>query len=189
MGWCMVWCDEPLPWSLLIYGSRESPWYWQRDSCLGAPTSILFHYGSTSTPRPSNILTVVADSARHCMMEGPYYALHYMRVGMTTGHQSLWSHPPSDTSVFSLLNSYTPTAETVISRFQVELGEDPNQAALEVQVVDWFHQFIFSSTSAQLMILLRFITSSDILNGHIRVSFNGSQNEMVWCRWLHVDVK
>lgn len=141
-------------------------------------TTILSHFHPAFNLKPSNIHTVVASIARNCLIEGPYYALDNMRKGMTSAHQSLWSLPPSDSNIFSLLNSYTPTAENVISRLIVEYGVDPYQVALEEQVVEWFHQFIYTLTSDQLMTVLRFITSSNILNGHIGVSFDGSQNEM-----------
>lgn len=146
-------------------------------------SAITCHFGATSIPRPNNIRSIITSIARYSLIEGNFFALHYMREGMTSAHPTLWSPPPSDENVFSLLNSYTPTAELIISRLQVDLSEDPIQYALETQIVDWFHQFLFTLTALQLAILLRFITSSNILNGFIKVTFNGTQNEI---NMLHV---
>lgn len=148
------------------------------DSLMTQLTIILRHFNSTYNLTPSNINIAVASVARYCLYEGPFLALSNMRKGMISAHPSLWSHPPSDNNIFSLLTSYTPTTENVISRLQVEYGEDPYHVVFEKQVFDWFHQFIYTLTSDQLMTVLRFITSSNILNGHIGVSFDGSQNEM-----------
>ena len=96
-----------------------------------------------------------------------------------SAHLSLWSH--TDSTVYSLLNSFVTTAESmIISRLQIDHTDhtdDSNQAALEAQVVDWFQQYLSTLSGTQLCILLRFITSSNVLNGPISITFSGSQNE------------
>nr|XP_054775573.1 uncharacterized protein LOC129284130 [Lytechinus pictus] len=136
--------------------------------------AILSHYGATALPSPRSINTIISQIARYQLHLQPFYALYNIRTGMLRSHDSIWNPRPSNYSIFHIFNLFHPTPDNVIDHFDVEYSNVPLQRAIEERIVEWITRFIFTLTIPQLMILLRFITSSNIVNGQIRITFDGN---------------
>ena len=141
-------------------------------------TAVISHFGSTSLPNPRNLPNILRLVSINQMIHQPFFALHHMRLGMISAHGVLWTLPPSLTSIFRIINSYMPNAEHILNNLDVEYSGGDVQQALENNIVDWFSQFLRSLNALQIMMQLRFITSSNVLNGRLRVRLNGNQNDL-----------
>ena len=133
---------------------------------------ILFEHKVFENPTPENVFKLCLKAANSALIRLPYFAMKSLLKGMG----SFWK----DVSIAmfdSIYKCTIPTAEKIISCLDIA-----EVLAQDSKITTWLHRYLRSSSEAELLSFIRFVTGSTSLPPEVVIKVEFINQPPKWLR-------